>query len=163
MNSRSTGRGRFSSLLVAILPTRRHVTADPCPEQHRLKTVQMNITRPPLTTKARIARQELVFWTLRQAAWGWESRPTLPTRRSFEQALGDFVAEVAPHVTVTPYDYGQSATDEAYRAVQKAALYLAYVDWDNGRETAAASSTLDYADDQLDEALYDYIAAASGS
>lgn len=123
--------------------------------------VRPAITQWPFTPQARDARRRLVITTLQMAALDWEMEDTGQAREAFEEALADFMAEAAPHVTVTPYDYGQSPSDEAYQAIQLAALWLAYIGWGNGRETADASLALDHANDQLDHALGHYAAAAS--
>jgi hypothetical protein len=155
----STARGRVFALFGAILPTRRR-DVEPQPEHDRTRAAWA-FRHKPLTAKARTARRDLVVRILREAAWNWAGETTLPLRRCFERALTDYMAEVAPQVTVRPYDYGRASTDEAYRAIEKAALFLAFVEWENDRATAAESAALDDASDRLDEALEAYIAAAS--
>lgn len=54
---------------------------------------------------------------------------------------------------------GLQRLDTARHAVIKACLNLAAVEWGNGRETASGSMDLDFACDQLDEALDEYAQA----
>lgn len=51
---------------------------------------------------------------------------------------------------------------DARDGVVKAALNFAATEWNNGRETASDSMDLDFAQDQLDGALTQYVSAATG-
>lgn len=117
--------------------------------------------RIPRTAASEAARVRLVASMLRLAALEWEREDTAPLVQMFEDALADYLRGAAPQVSVTRYDYGNAPCDEAYRAIQKAALCLAYTEWNNGRETASDSMDLDNAQDLLDEAFNDYVLAAS--
>lgn len=52
---------------------------------------------------------------------------------------------------------------DARDGVVKAALQLAATEWNNGRETASDSMSLDFAGDQLNSALAEYVRAATGT
>lgn len=47
------------------------------------------------------------------------------------------------------------------RAIIRASLHLAAVEWDNGRERADDSMSLDWAWDMFDDALQDYVSAVA--
>ncbi|MGI8331336.1 hypothetical protein ACRYCC_15335 [Actinomadura scrupuli] len=154
---RSTTRTLIRDLFAAARPTRR-AAAKSQPQGH---PVRPYIMRVPRTAASEAARVRLVASALRLAALEWECEDTAPLAKMFEDALTDYMREAAPQVSVTRYDYGNGPCDEAYRAIQKAALRLAYTEWNNGRETAGDSMDLDYAQDLLDDALNAYILAAS--
>jgi hypothetical protein len=143
MHPRRTARTLVSNLLALVRPASRRRTEPPvgCDE----------------------ARDRMVAWALRTAALYWENRDTAAAEKNFEMALIDYMAEAAPHVLVTPYEFEEPGDPRsmAYLQLQKVALGLAYVGWGNGRETAYDSMDLDYAYDRFDEALKGYEAAAT--
>lgn len=149
MHARRTARTLVSNLVALVRPASRRRAEPPvdCDE----------------------ARDRLVAWALRAAALDWENRDTAAAEKYFEAALIDYMAEAAPHVLVTPYDFENpgSPRHTAYRNIQKAALRLAYTRWATSWTTSYDSMDLDQAYDQLhayhqlDEALKDYETAAT--
>jgi hypothetical protein len=158
VNTPSTTRTLLSSLVSAVLPGRRRIRVEAEPVQPRIDPYRQHRMRLPESLQA---RDRLVASMLRLAGLDWGMEATGPARTLFEEALADYMAVAAPHVTVSPYGYGHSPCDAGYLAIQKAALYLVQAGWGNGRETADASMDLDHAEDLLEEVLSDYIEATS--
>lgn len=119
------------------------------------------VRRINLIPQADEARRNLVVWTLWLLARDWDGEDSHRARLMFETALRAFMAVVAPHVTVTPFGYGESPTDAAYLGIQQAVLRLVCVELGHDPDRSGSSHELDAAEDALDTALGAYIAAAS--